>query len=329
MSNRLLLLAAGAFGVQVGVLLIVQNSNGRVPQPAALEIEPRHVQLGRMELDERRTVEVNVRNQSNRTVHLLPPEAGCACVEASLSSRSIPAGRSATMRFVVVAPSTPGEIARAVTLLDADSAQRWTIQVVGRAVAAVWSEPPVVRLQLNRRGHAKTTAVIRHAESLELGTIIATDPSIEIGMLPPGEHAQAVEISISSETDGSGSIAVLSPADFDASLLTIPVVWQTRPQLRCRPDRLFVDGSKRHAGDAVERTILVVTDPLEDAPVTVTPLVPWVRVVSQTKLNHNTTAVRIFLRLPKAFTRVNEQVLAVRLESTDSEEHYVVVSDTS
>ena len=265
---------------------------GDAPPPAdALIVED--VELGELRVGERRTFTVRIRNTHGRPVDLGTAKVSCGCITRGDAERVVPAHGSVTFPFEIAAPAQPGPVVKSVAFTSAaDPDLHWTAAVRGEVVADVWAEPggllftlphdageqavppPPRTLTLRWRagsGPSRWSA----GPSLEVREVARDAGSLRLEVRPT---PRAVREADRSGGAGRATLAVLS-TDGKENTLVIPVRWERKPPLLCRPPVLVVTRDRCGSGEPLTRDVVILRGPgAGDGPLSVSPRVPWARV---------------------------------------------------
>jgi hypothetical protein len=278
-------------GVAVGVAAILAHAvltHPLFPSPLrvginTLEVAP--VGLGEIDANSTRQFDLVVANRGLRTVVLLPPGTSCGCILLERGETTIPGRSSRVIKLQVRAPSSPGRLAKEITLSARDYPDlQWTVPVTGEIVARAWADPPSVNLEYEGEVDKKTRVILHHRDGVSIGQVLTSTPELALSTTESADDSLVIEVKPDVLKKGACENAIIqvfgSPGNDE--LLRIPVAWRPRPHFRCVPGELLLEGPKESSKE-LEKTLHVLTSDKDKGAVTIEPLVPWVGVTEVEK----------------------------------------------
>jgi Protein of unknown function (DUF1573)/Peptidase C39 family len=241
------------------------------PQPAAVRVEPRLIDLGRIEVGDKggKKGEFTVLNGGRATLRILGCETSCGCTLLGECKQSIQPGRRATISVSVKPRNSVGEQASTIALQTDDPSKPLVrVLVHWRESYAITADPSTLDLGWVRSGSPAESVVdvvsssrldARRLTARSSGTVSATwlaDASISRG--PAGETFARRKLRISlpaTRRDGTDFAEVRIFSGDEVFSTTVPVTWRSAPEVEVSPMAFFQSGVS--PGEVLEKKLLV------------------------------------------------------------------------
>ena len=248
-----------------------------------LVIEPATVSLGSLSLGEERTLSITVTNRKGRAIELQKPNASCDCIRLTQSKSVIGPGESAEFKLNFIAPDTPGDVRKNISIRVASAASKWRIPIVGTVVAESWARPPRQNMVVDELG-ATAKGTVRFSPDNPVTHVVCSHPeafAVELGPSSPAARSYEVSIQPDITEHGKGYAAFLDGNG--NKLADVDITWRPKSLIDCHPKRLSWNNATRNE----RRKIVVLSDAEPVSQLRVEPAVPWVKVEDREEPSEN------------------------------------------